>query len=220
MTEKQRIKLELEKERVAGMRAFENAQIREALGTETFVVAGIDEAGRGPLAGPVAAGAVILPADHDILYLNDSKKLSAKKRDMLYDQIREEAVAWAVGLVEPARIEEINILQATYEAMRLAISQLKVSPTVLVNDAVTIPGVNIPQVPVIKGDAKCISIAAASILAKVTRDRIMEEMDALYPAYGFAGHKGYGTKAHIEAIREHGPCPIHRRSFITRIVQG
>lgn len=220
MTEKQRIKLELEKERVAGMRAFENAQIREALGTETFVVAGIDEAGRGPLAGPVAAGAVILPADHDILYLNDSKKLSAKKRDMLYDQIREEAVAWAVGLVEPARIDEINILQATYEAMRLAISQLKVSPTVLVNDAVTIPGVNIPQVPVIKGDAKCISIAAASILAKVTRDRIMEEMDAMYPAYGFAGHKGYGTKAHIEAIREHGPCPIHRRSFITRIVQG
>ena len=219
MTEKQRIKLELERERIAGMRAFENERIREMLGTEAFVVAGIDEAGRGPLAGPVAAGAVILPADHDILYLNDSKKLSAKKRDMLYDQIREEAVAWAVGLVEPARIDEINILQATYEAMRLAISQLKVSPTVLINDAVTIPGVDIPQIPVIKGDAKCISIAASSILAKVTRDRIMEEMDALYPEYGFAGHKGYGTKAHIEAIREHGPCPIHRRSFITRIVR-
>lgn len=219
MTEKQRIKLELERERIAGMRAFENERIREMLGTEAFVVAGIDEAGRGPLAGPVAAGAVILPADHDILYLNDSKKLSAKKRDMLYDQIREEAVAWAVGLVEPARIDEINILQATYEAMRLAISQLKVSPTVLINDAVTIPGVDIPQIPVIKGDAKCISIAAASILAKVTRDRIMEEMDALYPEYGFAGHKGYGTKAHMEAIREHGPCPIHRRSFITRIVR-
>ena len=219
MTEKQRIKLELERERIAGMRAFENERIREMLGTEAFVVAGIDEAGRGPLAGPVAAGAVILPADHDILYLNDSKKLSAKKRDMLYDQIRKEAVAWAVGLVEPARIDEINILQATYEAMRLAISQLKVSPTVLINDAVTIPGVDIPQIPVIKGDAKCISIAAASILAKVTRDRIMEEMDALYPEYGFAGHKGYGTKAHIEAIREHGPCPIHRRSFITRIVR-
>ena len=138
MTEKQRIKLELERERIAGMRAFENERIREMLGTEAFVVAGIDEAGRGPLAGPVAAGAVILPADHDILYLNDSKKLSAKKRDMLYDQIREEAVAWAVGLVEPARIDEINILQATYEAMRLAISQLKVSPTVLINDAVVI----------------------------------------------------------------------------------
>ena len=219
MTEKQRIKLELERERIAGMRAFENERIREMLGTEAFVVAGIDEAGRGPLAGPVAAGAVILPADHDILYLNDSKKLSAKKRDMLYDQIREEAVAWAVGLVEPARIDEINILQATYEAMRLAISPLTVSPTVLINDAVTFPGVDIPQIPVIKGDAKCISIAAASILAKVTRDRIMEEMDALYPEYGFAGHKGYGTKAHIEAIREHGPCPIHRRSFITRIVR-
>ena len=219
MTEKQRIKLELERERIAGMRAFENERIREMLGTEAFVVAGIDEAGRGPLAGPVAAGAVILPADHDILYLNDSKKLSAKKRDMLYDQIREEAVAWAVGLVEPARIDEINILQATYEAMRLAISQLKVSPTVLINDAVTIPGVDIPQIPVIKGDAKCISIAAASILAKVTRDRIMEEMDVLYPQYGFAKHKGYGTKEHMEAIRTYGPCPIHRRTFITKILQ-
>ena len=224
MTEKQKIKLELEKERIKGMREFENGLVREALGSsvsdsDVIVIAGIDEAGRGPLAGPVAAGACILPADHDILYLNDSKKLSAKKRDMLFDQIKEEALAWSVGLVDSARIDEINILQATYEAMRLAISQLKVPPTVLVNDAVTIPGIQIPQVPVIKGDAKCISIAAASILAKVTRDRIMEEMDALYPEYGFAGHKGYGTKAHIEAIREHGPCPIHRRSFITRIVR-
>ena len=127
--------------------------------------------------------------------------------------------AWAVGLASPARIDEINILQATYEAMRLAISQLKVQPTVLVNDAVTIPGVTLPQVPVIKGDAKCISIAAASILAKVTRDRIMKEMDARYPEYGFAKHKGYGTKDHMDAIRKYGPCPIHRRSFITRIVQ-
>ena len=167
----------------------------------------------------MAAGACILPADHDILYLNDSKKLSAKKRDMLFDQIKEEALAWSVGLVEPARIDEINILQATYEAMRLAISQLKVQPTVLINDAVTIPGVEIPQVPVVKGDAKCISIAAASILAKVTRDRIMEEMDEKYPEYGFAKHKGYGTKDHMDAIRKFGPCPIHRRSFITRIVQ-
>lgn len=219
MTEKQKIKLELEKERIRGMREFENGLVREALGTDLFAVAGIDEAGRGPLAGPVAAGAVILLADHDILYLNDSKKLSAKKRDMLFDQIKEEAVAWSVGLVEPARIDEINILQATYEAMRLAISQLKVQPTVLVNDAVTIPGVQIPQIPVIKGDAKCISIAAASILVKVTRDRIMEEMDAQYPVYGFAKHKGYGTKEHTEAIRKYGPCPIHRRTFITRIVQ-
>ena len=183
------------------------------------MIAGIDEAGRGPLAGPVAAGAVILPEDHDILYLNDSKKLSAKKRDMLFDQIKEEALAWSVALVEPARIDEINILQATYEAMRLAVSQLKVKPSVLVNDAVTIPGIALPQVPVVKGDAKCISIAAASILAKVTRDRIMEEMDAKYPEYGFAKHKGYGTREHMNAIREHGPCPIHRRSFITRIVK-
>ena len=225
MTEKQKIKLELEKERIRGMREFENGLVREALGssvsnTDLLVIAGIDEAGRGPLAGPVAAGACILPADHDILYLNDSKKLSAKQRDMLFDQINEEALAGSVGLVDPARIDEINILQATYEAMRLAISQLKVPPTVLVNDAVTIPGIQIPQVPVIKGDAKCISIAAASVLAKVTRDRIMEEMDEKYPEYGFAKHKGYGTKEHMDAIREFGPCPIHRRSFITRIVQG
>ena len=230
MTEKQKIKLELEKERIKGMREFENGLVRETLGTalntdvatedSVFMIAGIDEAGRGPLAGPVVAGACILPADHDILYLNDSKKLSAKKRDMLFDQIKEEALAWSVGLVDSARIDEINILQATYEAMRLAISQLKVPPTVLVNDAVTIPGIQIPQVPVIKGDAKCISIAAASILAKVTRDRIMEEMDEKYPEYGFAKHKGYGTREHMDAIREFGPCPIHRRSFITRIVQG
>ena len=237
MTEKQKIRLELEKERIRGMREFENGLVREALGRGQFnesagpeqgsedgtgagllLIGGIDEAGRGPLAGPVAAGAVILPADHDILYLNDSKKLSEKKRDMLFDQIKEEAVAWAVGLVEPARIDEINILQATYEAMRLAIRQLKVQPSVLINDAVTIPNVEIPQIPVVKGDAKCISIAAASILAKVTRDRIMEEMDGLYPEYGFAKHKGYGTKEHMDAIRTHGPCPIHRRSFITRIV--
>ena len=210
MTEKQKIKLEMEKERIKGMREFENGLVRETLGTAlntdaasediVFMIAGIDEAGRGPLAGPVAAGAVILPADHDIMYLNDSKKLSAKKRDLLFDQIN-------------------NILQATYEAMRLAIAQLKVRPSVLVNDAVTIPGVQIPQIPVVKGDAKCISIAAASILAKVTRDRIMEEMDTLYPEYGFAKHKGYGTKEHMDAIRTYGPCPIHRRSFITKIVQ-
>ena len=229
MTEKQMIKLEKEKERIKGMREFENGLVREALGTAdrlsndsreqgVFIIAGIDEAGRGPLAGPVAAGAVILPADHDILYLNDSKKLSAAKRDMLFDRIREEAAAWAVGLVQPERIDEINILQATYEAMRLAVGQLRIQPSVLVNDAVTIPGVEIPQIPVVKGDAKCISIAAASIIAKVTRDRIMEEMDARYPEYGFAKHKGYGTKEHMDAIRAYGPCPIHRRSFITKIV--
>ncbi len=229
MTKRQEQRLEMERERIRGMRSFENELVREKLEThpdpaaavsmENVLIAGIDEAGRGPLAGPVAAGAVILPRDHDILYLNDSKKLSAKKRDMLFDQIKEEAVAWSVGLAEPARIDEINILQATYEAMRLAIEGMKVCPGVLVNDAVTIPGTPILQIPVIKGDAKCISIAAASILAKVTRDRIMEEMDVLYPQYGFAKHKGYGTKEHMEAIRTYGPCPIHRRTFITKILQ-
>ena len=163
MTKRQEQRLEMERERIRGMRSFENELVREKLEThpdpaaavsmENVLIAGIDEAGRGPLAGPVAAGAVILPRDHDILYLNDSKKLSAKKRDMLFDQIKEEAVAWSVGLAEPARIDEINILQATYEAMRLAIEGLKVCPGVLVNDAVTIPGTPILQIPVIKGDA-------------------------------------------------------------------
>lgn len=187
---------------------------------QSVYICGIDEAGRGPLAGPVAAGAVILPRDHDLLFLNDSKKLTPKKREMLFEQIMEEAVAWAVGLVEPARIDEINILQATYEAMRKAIGRLDRQPSVLINDAVRIPDVQIPQIPVIKGDAKCISIAAASIMAKVTRDRIMIELDAQYPEYGFARHKGYGTREHIEAIRKYGPCPIHRRTFITKWIPG
>ena len=187
--------------------------------TELGLVCGIDEAGRGPLAGPVYAAAVILPPDWEPEGLNDSKKLSEKRREKLYDEICADAVAWAVGIVEPGRIDEINILQATYEAMRIAVSKLDPRPEVLINDAVTIPGVTIRQIPVVKGDAKCISIAAASILAKVTRDRIMREMDALYPEYGFAGHKGYGTKAHIEAILKYGPCPIHRASFIGKILQ-
>ncbi len=220
-------RLQKEQERVAGMRAFEREAIRCAFGDDLpagksvkeLLICGIDEAGRGPLAGPVVAGACILPADHDLLYLNDSKKLSAKKREELYDVIAEEALAWSVGIAEPSRIDEINILQATYEAMRDAIAGLGVTPDALVNDAVTIPRVSIPQVPVVKGDAKCLSIAAASILAKVTRDRMMEEYDRLYPEYGFAGHKGYGTKAHIEALQAFGPCPIHRRSFIGHFVQ-
>lgn len=216
MTEKQLMKLEEEKKRVAEMRRFE----LEAVGdlASGGLICGIDEAGRGPLAGPVAAGAVILPPDHDLLYLNDSKKLSPKKRDMLYDQIREEALAWNVVMVSPERIDEINILQATYEAMRLAVAGLKTAPSVLVNDAVTIPGIGIPQVPVIKGDARCISIAAASIMAKVTRDRYMEELDKKYPGYGFAKHKGYGTRQHTDAIRELGPCPAHRRTFIGHFI--
>ena len=177
-------------------------------------ICGIDEVGRGPLAGPVVAGAVILPKDCDILYLNDSKQLSEKKREELYDVIMEKAVSTGLGFVGPERIDEINILQATYEAMRQAIDQLEHRPDLLLNDAVTIPGVSIRQVPIIKGDAKSISIAAASIIAKVTRDRLMTEYDRVYPEYGFASNKGYGAKAHIEAIKKYGPTPIHRKSFI------
>lgn len=181
-------------------------------------VCGIDEVGRGPLAGPVVAGAVILPKDCDILYINDSKKLSAKKREELYDVIMEKAVAVGIGMASPKRIDEINILQATYEAMREAISKLSVKPDILLNDAVTIPKVDIKQVPIIKGDAKSISIGAASIVAKVTRDRLMVEYDKLLPEYGFASNKGYGSAEHIEALRKIGPSPIHRASFIKNFV--
>lgn len=181
-------------------------------------ICGIDEVGRGPLAGPVVAGAVILPKDCDILYLNDSKQLSAKKRDELYDEIMEKAVATGIGVVSHQRIDEINILQATYEAMRIAISNLSVKPDLLLNDAVTIPEVLIPQIPIIKGDAKSASIAAASIIAKVTRDRLMEQMDLVYPGYDFAGNKGYGSSRHIEGLKTQGPCEIHRMSFLKNIL--
>ncbi len=179
-------------------------------------ICGIDEVGRGPLAGPVVAGAVILPKDCKLLYLNDSKQLTEKKREELYDRIMEEAVAVGIGYNSPERIDEINILQATYEAMREAISKLSVAPTLLLNDAVTIPGLpeELKQVPIIKGDAKSISIAAASIVAKVTRDRLMVQYDGVFPEYGFAANKGYGSAAHIEALQTYGPCPIHRHSFI------
>ena len=159
------------------------------------------------------AGAVILPKDDPILYLNDSKKLSEKKREALYDEIMERAVATGIGVVSPARIDEINILQATYEAMRMAIGNLKVQPDLLLNDAVTIPEVEIPQVPIIKGDAKSVSIAAASILAKVTRDHWMKKLDEMYPQYGLAKHKGYPTKAHIEALNKYGLQDFYRRSY-------
>ncbi|MBO5326125.1 MAG: ribonuclease HII [Lachnospiraceae bacterium] len=181
-------------------------------------VCGIDEVGRGPLAGPVVACAVILPANSQILYLNDSKKLSEKKREELYDVIMKEAVAVGIGMRDAGRIDEINILQATYEAMRDAIANLKVKPDVLLNDAVTIPGVEIKQVPIIKGDAKSVSIAAASIVAKVTRDRMMVEYDKEYPGYEFASGKGYGTQKHIEFLKANGPTPLHRRSFIGNFI--
>lgn len=177
-------------------------------------ICGVDEVGRGPLAGPVVAGTVILPKDCRILYINDSKKLSAKKREELSAEIQEKALAVGIGLSTQDRIDEINILQATYEAMRIAISRLSVRPDLLLNDAVTIPQVDIPQVPIIKGDAKSVSIAAASIIAKVTRDRMMVQYEDLYPGYEFASNKGYGSARHIAALKEIGPCPIHRRSFI------
>lgn len=181
-------------------------------------ICGIDEVGRGPLAGPVVAAAVILPKDTDILYLNDSKKLSEKKREELYEEIIEKAVAYGIGFADEELIDEINILQADYVAMRKAIDSLSVKPDILLNDAVTIPEVSIRQVPIIKGDAKSVSIAAASIIAKVTRDRYMVEMDKEYPGYGFASNKGYGSAAHISAIKELGPCKLHRRSFIGNFV--
>lgn len=205
-------KLQKERERLEAMRSFEHQY--EGYGA----VCGIDEVGRGPLAGPVVAGAVILPTDCEILYLNDSKKLSEKKRELLYDEIMEKAVATGIGVISPARIDELNILQATYEAMRMAISNLKVQPSVLLNDAVTIPLVEIPQVPIIKGDAKSVSIAAASIIAKVTRDHMMVEYEEIYPGYSFASNKGYGSAQHIAALKELGPTPIHRRTFIKNIL--
>ena len=207
-------KLEQELMRLEQMEQYEKEYERSG------IVCGIDEAGRGPLAGPVVAGAVILPEGCRILYLNDSKKLSEKRREELFSEIKEKAVSWAIGVVSPEEIDEINILKATYKAMRQAFEKLSPVPQVLLNDAVTIPGLSpaLVQVQKIKGDAKSVSIAAASILAKVTRDHMMAEYDKLYPEYGFAKHKGYGTAAHIATVREHGPCPIHRRSFITRFV--
>lgn len=205
--------LEKEKERTEKMKEYEYRYAAAGF------LCGIDEVGRGPLAGPVVAGAVILPKDCDILYLNDSKQLTEKKREELYDVIMEKAVATGLGFASPERIDEINILQATYEAMREAIGKLSVKPDLLLNDAVTIPQVEIRQVPIIKGDAKSISIAAASIIAKVTRDRLMVEYDSIFPEYGFASNKGYGAAVHIEALKKYGPCPIHRRSFIGHFVE-
>ena len=181
-------------------------------------ICGIDEVGRGPLAGPVVAAAVILPKEEDIYYLNDSKQLSEKKREALYDEIMEKAVAVGVGFADEKCIDEINILQADYVAMRIALSKLSVTPDILLNDAVIIPEVDIKQESIIKGDAKSVSIAAASIVAKVTRDRYMVEMDKKYPGYGFASNKGYGSAEHIAAIKKLGPCEIHRRSFIGNFV--
>lgn len=214
-------RLEKELARLAAMHEYENAH------ADVRFIAGIDEAGRGPLAGPVVAACCILPKDAVILYLNDSKKVTALRREELLPEIKEKAIAYGIGIVDEKRIDEINILQADYEAMRIAVQKtsamlqakgLADAPGLLLNDAVTIPGVDIPQESIIKGDAKSVSIAAASILAKVTRDHLMEEYDTLYPEYGFARNKGYGTKEHIEALKRLGPCPIHRHSFIGHFV--
>lgn len=205
--------LEKERTRIEALRVYEEQY------SKYEYICGVDEVGRGPLAGPVVAGAVILPKGCRILYINDSKQLSEKKREELYDIIMKQAVAVGIGCSTPERIDEINILQATYEAMREAISKLEPEPDLLLNDAVTIPQVKIRQVPIIKGDAKSISIGAASIVAKVTRDRLMVQYDEIYPEYGFASHKGYGAQAHVDALRKYGPCPIHRRSFITHFCE-
>lgn len=212
-SEKQRETLEKETARIYQLQQYERDYEKEGL------ICGIDEVGRGPLAGPVVAGAVILPKNCEILYLNDSKQLSAEKREQLYDVILEHAVAVGIGIVSPQQIDEINILQATYEAMRQAIEKLNPQPAVLLNDAVRIPQVAIQQVPIIKGDAKSVSIAAASIVAKVTRDRMMEQYEEVFPGYGFARNKGYGSKEHIEALQTMGPTAIHRRSFIGHFVK-
>ena len=205
-------KLQIERDRLYAMAEYERKH------ADCEYICGIDEVGRGPFAGPVMAGAVILPKDCEILYLNDSKKLSAKRREELYEEICEKAVSWAVARVEPERIDEINILQATYEAMREAVSKLSVRPDIILVDAVHIPEVDIPQDSIVKGDAKSVSIAAASVLAKVTRDNIMTEYAKEYPGYGFEKNMGYGTAEHRNALAVMGPTPIHRRSFIHNYV--
>lgn len=205
-------KLEAELKRIEEMKKYEKEY------SSFEYICGIDEVGHGPFAGPVVACAVVLPKDCNILYVNDSKKLSEKKREELYDIIMKEAIAVGIGIRDNERIDEINILEATYEAMQDAVKNLSVTPDVLLNDAVTIPKIDIKQVPIIKGDAKSISIASASIVAKVTRDRMMYEYDKIFPGYDFASNKGYGTAKHIEGLKTLGPTPIHRKSFIHNYV--
>ena len=212
MTDKAREKEELR---------LEEMRIEERTVLELSPIAGVDEAGRGPLAGPVVAACAVIPLDYPFYYLKDSKKMSEKRRESLFEDLQKEAIAFGIGIVSPERIDEINILQATYEAMREALKDMEkhfsLSPKILLNDAVTIPGIPIPQKAIVHGDAKSLSIAAASVLAKVTRDHIMLKYDEQYPEYGFKQHKGYGTKVHREAILTHGPCPIHRRSFLKNL---
>ena len=183
-------------------------------------ICGIDEAGRGPLAGPVVVASVIMPKDSMIEGVNDSKKVSEKKREKLYEEITNTAIAWGVGIIDQREIDEINILNATKKGLTNSLKELEIKPDLILVDALTnIDTLGIPYRSIIKGDTKSYSIAAASIIAKVTRDRIMRQWDELYPEYGFEKHKGYGTKMHIDAIKEYGPCPLHRKSFIKNFIK-
>ena len=204
--------LEAEKKRMYEMFSFERKY------AEYQYICGVDEVGCGPLAGPVVSAAVILPKDCDILYLNDSKKLTENKREEIYDEIMKKAVSVGIGFATPERIDEINIRQADFEAMRMALAGLSVEPDFIMVDGYPIGGIDKKQISIVKGDAKSASIAAASIIAKVTRDRLMAEYDEVFPGYGFASNKGYGSAEHIQAIKELGPTPIHRRTFIKNFV--
>ena len=206
---------EKELERLTNLKSME----KELYDKGFEYICGIDEAGRGPLAGPVVVAGVIMPKDSMIEGVNDSKKVSEKKREKLYDVILEEAISYSVAIIGQDVIDEINILNATKQGVTTVIEELDVKPNLILVDALThINTKGIPYDSIIKGDAKCYNIAAASIIAKVTRDRIMREWDEIYPQYGFINHKGYGTAKHIEAIKEYGPCPIHRKTFIKNFV--
>ena len=206
---------EKEEERLTNLKKYEENLFNEGL----KYICGIDEAGRGPLAGPVVVAGVIMPQDSIIEGVNDSKKVSEKKREKLYDLIIEEAISYSVAIIGQDVIDDINILNATKKGVEEVVKGLDVKPDLIIVDALThINTQGIPYDSIIKGDAKCYNIAAASILAKVTRDRIMRQWDEIYPQYGFSSHKGYGTAKHIQAIKEYGPCPIHRRTFIKHFV--
>lgn len=218
MTKAERVAIELERLRV--MKEFDREAACEFFGDgcgSDTMVCGIDEVGRGPLAGPVCAAAVILPPDFDVPGINDSKKVSEKRREALYKEITERAVAWSVALVDNTVIDEINILEATKRAMKLAVSKLEIRPDLLVIDAVKLENLDIPQKSIVKGDEKSLSVAAASIVAKVTRDRLMVEYSEKWPGYGFEKNKGYGTKAHYEGIEKQGIAPVHRLSYLKNI---
>lgn len=206
---------EKEEERLKNLKKYE-----EELRKKGFkYICGIDEAGRGPLAGPVVVASVIMPENSMIEGVNDSKKVSEKKREKLYDLILDEAVSYGIGIVGQDEIDEINILNATKKGLTMSLQELTQKPDLIIVDALSkIDTLRIPYESIIKGDAKCYSISAASIIAKVTRDRIMREWDKVYPQYGFATHKGYGTALHIKALKENGPCPIHRKTFIKHFI--